>query len=93
MVSGAEGLQSCGLVRGFSSFNASSVPPSLTIEVKRAKGPNPANDRDAVFERGSTTTYSSFRKKTHSKAWSSEGLIHVNDLLGSHANFVHFLNA
>ncbi|XP_030209920.1 titin isoform X2 [Gadus morhua] len=45
---------------------------SLTIEVKRAKGPNPANDRDAVFERGSTTTYSSFRKKTHSKAWSSE---------------------
>ncbi|CAL8320631.1 unnamed protein product [Lota lota] len=45
---------------------------SLTIEVKRAKGPNPANDRDAVFERGSTTTYSSFRKKTYTKAWSSE---------------------
>ncbi|CAL8387624.1 unnamed protein product [Boreogadus saida] len=45
---------------------------SLTIEVKRAKGPNPANDRDAVFERGSTTTYSSFRKKTHTKPWSSE---------------------
>ncbi|XP_044029871.1 transcription factor TFIIIB component B'' homolog isoform X3 [Siniperca chuatsi] len=45
---------------------------SLTVEVLRAKGPNPAQDRDPVFERGSTTTYSSFRKGTYSKPWSSE---------------------
>lgn len=46
---------------------------SLTVEVNRAKGPNPAQDRDPIFERGSTTTYSSFRKGTYSKPWSSEG--------------------
>ncbi|KAF3849372.1 hypothetical protein F7725_015869 [Dissostichus mawsoni] len=46
---------------------------SLTVEVQRAKGPNPANDRDPIFERGSTTTYSSFRKGTYCKPWSSEG--------------------
>ncbi|XP_075885526.1 uncharacterized protein LOC142890416 isoform X2 [Nelusetta ayraudi] len=45
---------------------------SLTVEVQRAKGPNPANERDPIFERGSTTTYSSFRKGTYSKPWSSE---------------------
>ncbi|KAL3042038.1 hypothetical protein OYC64_020066 [Pagothenia borchgrevinki] len=45
---------------------------SLTVEVQRAKGPNPANDRDPIFERGSTTTYSSFRKGTYCKPWSSE---------------------
>ncbi|KAM4635704.1 uncharacterized protein ACJ7VT_010842 isoform 2-T2 [Polymixia lowei] len=45
---------------------------SLTVEVMRAKGPNPAEDRDPIFERGSTTTYSSFRKGTHTKPWSSE---------------------
>ena len=31
-------------------------------------------DRDPIFERGSTTTYSSFRKPTYSKPWSSQGL-------------------
>uniref|UniRef100_A0A3B5BM93 B double prime 1, subunit of RNA polymerase III transcription initiation factor IIIB n=1 Tax=Stegastes partitus TaxID=144197 RepID=A0A3B5BM93_9TELE len=45
---------------------------SLTVEVQRAKGPNPAENRDPIFERGSTTTYSSFRKGTYSKPWSSE---------------------
>ncbi|CAJ1070398.1 transcription factor TFIIIB component B'' homolog isoform X3 [Xyrichtys novacula] len=45
---------------------------SLTVEVQRAKGPNPAQDRDPIFERGSTTTYSSFRKGTYTKPWSSE---------------------
>ncbi|KAM9841639.1 uncharacterized protein ACBR49_015071 [Aulostomus maculatus] len=45
---------------------------SLTVEVQRAKGPNPIQDRDPIFERGSTTTYSSFRKGIHSKPWSSE---------------------
>lgn len=43
------------------------------MEVQRAKGPNPANERDPIFERGSTTTYSSFRKGTYCKPWSSEG--------------------
>uniref|UniRef100_A0A8C6UL49 Uncharacterized protein n=1 Tax=Neogobius melanostomus TaxID=47308 RepID=A0A8C6UL49_9GOBI len=38
---------------------------SLTVEVQRMKGPNPIQDRDPIFERGSTTTYSSFRKGTH----------------------------
>ncbi|KAK2818716.1 hypothetical protein Q5P01_024277 [Channa striata] len=45
---------------------------SLTVEVQRAKGPNPAQDRDPIFERGSTTTYSSFRTTTCPKPWSSE---------------------
>lgn len=44
---------------------------SLTVQVSRAKGPNPAEDRDPIFERGSTTTYSSFRKGTYTKPWSS----------------------
>lgn len=50
-----------------------STCPSLTVEVQRAKGPNPAQDKDPIFERGSTTTYSSFRKGTSPKPWSSEG--------------------
>ncbi|XP_060931775.1 transcription factor TFIIIB component B'' homolog [Limanda limanda] len=45
---------------------------SLTVEVQRAKGPNPAQGRDPIFERGSTTTYSSFRRSSYSKPWSSE---------------------
>ncbi|XP_074547081.1 uncharacterized protein LOC141805789 [Halichoeres trimaculatus] len=45
---------------------------SLTVEVQRAKGPNPAQERDPIFERGSTTTYSSFRKGTYSRPWSAE---------------------
>ncbi|XP_061657384.1 mucin-2 [Syngnathoides biaculeatus] len=45
---------------------------SLTVEVQRAKGPNPAEDRDPIFERGSTTTYSSFRPSTYCKPWTSE---------------------
>ncbi|XP_076849087.1 uncharacterized protein LOC143497174 isoform X2 [Brachyhypopomus gauderio] len=44
---------------------------SLTVEVLRVKGPNPAEGRDPIFERGSTTTYSSFRKGTYTKPWSS----------------------
>ncbi|XP_035383033.1 transcription factor TFIIIB component B'' homolog [Electrophorus electricus] len=43
---------------------------SLTVEVLRVKGPNPAEERDPIFERGSTTTYSSFRKGTYTKPWS-----------------------
>uniref|UniRef100_A0AAV2IYC4 PID domain-containing protein n=1 Tax=Knipowitschia caucasica TaxID=637954 RepID=A0AAV2IYC4_KNICA len=45
---------------------------SLTVEVQRMKGPNTIQDRDPIFERGSTTTYSSFRKGTHTKPWSTE---------------------
>ncbi|XP_013885327.1 transcription factor TFIIIB component B'' homolog [Austrofundulus limnaeus] len=45
---------------------------SLTVEVQRAKGPNPAQDREPIFERGSTTTYSSFRKSYYTKPWSIE---------------------
>ncbi|KAF7217525.1 transcription factor TFIIIB component B'' homolog isoform X2 [Nothobranchius furzeri] len=45
---------------------------SLTVEVQRAKGPNPAQDREPIFERGSTTTYSSFRKANYTKPWSIE---------------------
>nr|XP_055035802.1 transcription factor TFIIIB component B'' homolog isoform X3 [Misgurnus anguillicaudatus] len=44
---------------------------SLTVQVSRTNGPNPAEDRDPIFERGSTTTYSSFRKGTYTKPWSS----------------------
>ncbi|XP_073790695.1 uncharacterized protein isoform X5 [Danio rerio] len=44
---------------------------SLTVQVLRANGPNPAEDRDPIFERGSTTTYSSFRKGTYTKPWSN----------------------
>uniref|UniRef100_A0A3P9KS31 Transcription factor TFIIIB component B'' Myb domain-containing protein n=1 Tax=Oryzias latipes TaxID=8090 RepID=A0A3P9KS31_ORYLA len=45
---------------------------SLTVEVLRSKGPNTIQDRDPIFERGSTTTYSSFRKGTYTKPWSIE---------------------
>ncbi|XP_037548495.1 transcription factor TFIIIB component B'' homolog [Nematolebias whitei] len=45
---------------------------SLTVEVQRAKGPNPAQDREPIFERGSTTTYSSFKKAHYAKPWSIE---------------------
>ncbi|XP_049595287.1 transcription factor TFIIIB component B'' homolog isoform X2 [Syngnathus scovelli] len=45
---------------------------SLTVEVKRTKGPNPADGRDPIFERGSTTTYSSFRPSAYCKPWTSE---------------------
>ncbi|XP_031433819.1 transcription factor TFIIIB component B'' homolog isoform X4 [Clupea harengus] len=45
---------------------------SLTVEVLRQKGPNLSADRDPIFERGSTTTYSSFRKGTYTKPWSSQ---------------------
>ncbi|XP_077442403.1 uncharacterized protein LOC144064073 isoform X2 [Vanacampus margaritifer] len=45
---------------------------SLTVEVQRAKGPNPAEGRDPIFERGSTTTYSSFRASSYCKPWTNE---------------------
>lgn len=48
-------------------------PTSLTVEVLRNKGPNLSEDRDPIFERGSTTTYSSFRKGSYTKPWSSQG--------------------
>ncbi|XP_067838853.1 transcription factor TFIIIB component B'' homolog isoform X2 [Heptranchias perlo] len=45
---------------------------SLTVEVLRMKGPNVVEDNDPIFERGSQTTYSSFRKSTHTKPWSNK---------------------
>ncbi|XP_041041277.1 transcription factor TFIIIB component B'' homolog [Carcharodon carcharias] len=45
---------------------------SLTVEVLRKKGPNIVEENDPIFERGSQTTYSSFRKSTHSKPWSNK---------------------
>ncbi|XP_063312453.1 transcription factor TFIIIB component B'' homolog [Pelobates fuscus] len=44
---------------------------SLTVEVTRAKAAI-VEENDPIFERGSTTTYSSFRKNTHSKPWSNQ---------------------
>lgn len=44
---------------------------SLTVEVQRAKGPNITENEDPIFEHGSTTTYSSFRKGSYTKPWSS----------------------
>ncbi|XP_053334438.1 transcription factor TFIIIB component B'' homolog [Clarias gariepinus] len=44
---------------------------SLTVQVHRMKGPNLVEERDPIFERGSTTTYSSFRKGTYTKPWSN----------------------
>ncbi|KAG5834472.1 hypothetical protein ANANG_G00261880 [Anguilla anguilla] len=45
---------------------------SLTIEVVRMKGPNLAEENDPIFERGSSTTYSSFRKTVYTKPWTSK---------------------
>ncbi|KAG9488064.1 hypothetical protein GDO78_007717 [Eleutherodactylus coqui] len=42
---------------------------SLTVEVSRNKAPI-VEGNDPIFERGSTTTYSSFRKNNYSKPWS-----------------------
>uniref|UniRef100_A0A673V888 B double prime 1, subunit of RNA polymerase III transcription initiation factor IIIB n=1 Tax=Suricata suricatta TaxID=37032 RepID=A0A673V888_SURSU len=44
---------------------------SLTVEVLRTKGPCVVEENDPIFERGSTTTYSSFRKNYYSKPWSN----------------------
>ncbi|KAG8456451.1 hypothetical protein GDO86_002292 [Hymenochirus boettgeri] len=44
---------------------------SLTVEVSRTKGAVVEND-DPIFERGSTTTYSSFRRNKYSKPWSEQ---------------------
>lgn len=46
---------------------------SLTVEVLRTKGPCVVEEKDPIFERGSTTTYSSFRKNYYSKPWSNKG--------------------
>ncbi|XP_078420280.1 uncharacterized protein LOC144693924 isoform X2 [Cetorhinus maximus] len=45
---------------------------SLTVEVLRKKGPNIVEENDPIFERGSQTTYSSFRRSTHTKPWSNK---------------------
>ncbi|XP_063819956.1 transcription factor TFIIIB component B'' homolog isoform X2 [Pseudophryne corroboree] len=44
---------------------------SLTVEVIRNKAPI-VEGNDPIFERGSTTTYSSFRKSNYSKPWSDQ---------------------
>nr|XP_023674051.1 transcription factor TFIIIB component B'' homolog isoform X1 [Paramormyrops kingsleyae]XP_023674052.1 transcription factor TFIIIB component B'' homolog isoform X1 [Paramormyrops kingsleyae] len=43
---------------------------SLTVKVSRTTGPTIVEENDPLFERGSTTTYSSFRKIRHVKPWS-----------------------
>ncbi|NXD28100.1 BDP1 factor, partial [Spelaeornis formosus] len=45
---------------------------SLTVEVLRTKGPSVVEENDPIFERGSTTTYSSFRKSFYTKPWSNK---------------------
>ncbi|XP_069633028.1 transcription factor TFIIIB component B'' homolog isoform X6 [Haliaeetus albicilla] len=45
---------------------------SLTVEVLRTKGPCVVEENDPIFERGSTTTYSSFRKSFYTKPWSNK---------------------
>ncbi|KAM4707161.1 transcription factor TFIIIB component B'' homolog [Discoglossus pictus] len=44
---------------------------SLTVEVVRAKAAIVENN-DPIFERGSSTTYSSFRRNCYSKPWSKQ---------------------
>uniref|UniRef100_A0A8C3RSA7 Uncharacterized protein n=1 Tax=Chelydra serpentina TaxID=8475 RepID=A0A8C3RSA7_CHESE len=46
---------------------------SLTVEVLRTKGSCVIEENDPIFERGSTTTYSSFRKSCYTKPWSNKG--------------------
>ncbi|XP_072137280.1 uncharacterized protein [Mobula birostris] len=45
---------------------------SLTVEVLRMKTSNIVEENDPIFECGSQTTYSSFRKSTHTKPWSDK---------------------
>ncbi|KAM7166936.1 transcription factor TFIIIB component B'' homolog isoform 3-T3 [Macrochelys suwanniensis] len=45
---------------------------SLTVEVLRTKGSCVIEENDPIFERGSTTTYSSFRKSYYTKPWSNK---------------------
>ncbi|KAG5841099.1 hypothetical protein ANANG_G00196010 [Anguilla anguilla] len=45
---------------------------SLTVRVTRAQGPSIVEGNDPVFERGSTTTYTSFRNLKYSKPWSDK---------------------
>nr|XP_020645892.1 transcription factor TFIIIB component B'' homolog isoform X1 [Pogona vitticeps] len=45
---------------------------SLTVEVLRTKGQCVVEENDPIFERGSTTTYSSFRRSYYTKPWSEK---------------------
>ncbi|NXK78617.1 BDP1 factor, partial [Amazona guildingii] len=45
---------------------------SLTVEVLRTKGPCVVEENDPIFERGSSTTYSSFRRSFYTKPWSNK---------------------
>ncbi|XP_061117054.1 mucin-12 isoform X3 [Conger conger] len=45
---------------------------SLTVRVMRAKGPTIVEGNDPIFERGSTTTYTSFRNLSYTKPWSDK---------------------
>ncbi|XP_026574075.1 transcription factor TFIIIB component B'' homolog isoform X2 [Pseudonaja textilis] len=45
---------------------------SLTVEVFRTKGQCVVEENDPIFERGSTTTYSSFRKSYYTRPWSEK---------------------
>ncbi|KAJ7335830.1 hypothetical protein JRQ81_013771 [Phrynocephalus forsythii] len=45
---------------------------SLTVEVLRTKGQCVMEENDPIFERGSTTTYSSFRRNYYTKPWSEK---------------------
>ncbi|XP_034297069.1 transcription factor TFIIIB component B'' homolog isoform X2 [Pantherophis guttatus] len=45
---------------------------SLTVEVLRTKGQCVVEENDPIFERGSTTTYSSFRKSYYTRPWSEK---------------------
>ncbi|ETE69968.1 Transcription factor TFIIIB component B''-like protein, partial [Ophiophagus hannah] len=44
----------------------------LTVEVLRTKGQCVVEENDPIFERGSTTTYSSFRKSYYTRPWSEK---------------------
>ncbi|KAG9355157.1 hypothetical protein JZ751_001870, partial [Albula glossodonta] len=46
---------------------------SLNVQVERAKTTTIVERNDPIFERGSTTTYSSFRTINYSKPWSTKG--------------------
>uniref|UniRef100_A0A8C5ST59 Uncharacterized protein n=1 Tax=Laticauda laticaudata TaxID=8630 RepID=A0A8C5ST59_LATLA len=50
---------------------------SLTVEVLRTKGQCVVEENDPIFERGSTTTYSSFRKSYYTRPWSEKGVYNL----------------
>ncbi|KAK9408445.1 CoA carboxyltransferase N-terminal domain-containing protein [Crotalus adamanteus] len=61
------------MMRDFIYYLPENNPMNLTVEVLRTKGQCVVEENDPIFECGSSTTYSSFRKSYYTRPWSEKG--------------------